>query len=171
MKDKYLIALGASAGGLAALSEFFDNTLPDGVSYVITTHLYPHQKSLLAKLIQKHSAIEICDAEDNMQIRPNQVYIMPENKVMTIKGETLLLEKRDLAIKVNRVIDLFFNSLAKGSSFKTIAIILSGMGSDGTDGACAIAKSGGIMLLIHTYIHLYIISFILLYNHSHEIID
>jgi two-component system CheB/CheR fusion protein len=146
IKDKYLVALGASVGGLAALSEFFDNTLPGGVSYVITTHMYPHQKSILAELIQKHSALEISEVENGMQIRPNQVYIMPENKVMTIKGEMLVLEQRDLSIKLNMAIDIFFNSLAKDSSFKTIAIILSGMGSDGTIGAQAIAKSGGIII-------------------------
>lgn len=146
MKDKYLIAIGASAGGLEALYEFFDSTLPDGVSYVVTMHLYPHQKSLLTELVQKHSAIEISDVEDQMLIAPNQVYVMPENKVMTIKGETLLLEKRDLSIKVNKSIDLFFGSLARESSFRTIAIVLSGMGDDGTEGARAIARSGGTVI-------------------------
>jgi two-component system CheB/CheR fusion protein len=146
MKAKYLIALGASAGGLAALFEFFDNTLPDGVSYVITTHLYPHQKSILSELIRKHAAIEIRNVEDNMQIETNQIYVMPENKVMTIKGETLQLEKRDLSIKVNMAINIFFKSLAKEIGSKTIAIILSGMGNDGTEGAEAIAKSGGIII-------------------------
>ena len=74
MKDKYLIAIGTSAGGLATLNEFFDNTLPDGVSYVITTHMYPHQKSILAELIQKHAVIDICNAADDMHIKQNKVY-------------------------------------------------------------------------------------------------
>ncbi|QPH40605.1 hypothetical protein IZT61_04825 [Pedobacter endophyticus] len=52
MEDKYIIALGASAGGLSALFEFFDNTLPDAVSYVITMHLYPYQKSHLTEVLQ-----------------------------------------------------------------------------------------------------------------------
>ncbi|RZK41757.1 MAG: chemotaxis protein CheB [Hymenobacter sp.] len=147
MKDKYLIAIGASAGGLAALNEFFDNTLPDGVSYVITTHLHPHQKSILTELIQKHAVIEICDAEDGLCIEQNKVYIMPENKVMTINGERLFLEKRDLSVKINMAVDIFFLSLAgKSNHYKTIAIVLSGMGNDGTKGAAAIAAGGGTII-------------------------
>jgi two-component system CheB/CheR fusion protein len=147
MKDKYLIAIGASAGGLIALNEFFDNTLPDGVSYVITTHLYPHQKSILGELVQKHAVIEICDVTDNVHIEENKVYVMPENKVMTIKGERLFLEKRDLSIKINKAVDVFFLSLARAaSSHKMIAIVLSGMGDDGTKGAAAIAAVGGTII-------------------------
>ena len=146
MKNKFIIALGASAGGLRALFEFFDNTLPDGVSYVITTHLYPHQKSSLAHLIQKHAAIEVSDAENNVLIEANQVYVMPENKVMSIKGDRLILTDRDLSIKVNRAIDIFFNSLAKQDDFKIIAIILSGMGEDGTEGIKALGANNGFVI-------------------------
>jgi two-component system CheB/CheR fusion protein len=146
MKDKYIIALGASAGGLKALYEFFDNTLPDGVSYVITTHLHPHQKSSLAALIQKHSELKVSDVEDNVPVETNQVYVMPENKVMTIENGQLILNKRDLSIKVNKAINIFFNSLAKQNDFKIIAIILSGMGEDGTEGVKAIAASGGFVI-------------------------
>jgi chemotaxis response regulator CheB len=63
MKKKTLIALGASLGGIAALYEFFDNTLPDDVSYVITTHLYPHEKSHLAEMLQRRSALEVREVE------------------------------------------------------------------------------------------------------------
>ncbi|WP_295792281.1 chemotaxis protein CheB [Mucilaginibacter sp.] len=146
MKKKTLIALGASAGGTDALFDFFDNTLPDGVSYVITTHLYPHIKSLLTSMIQKHAAIEVCEVEEDTEIMPDKVYVMPENKVMTIEGERLVLKPRDLDIKVNRAIDIFFNSLAHNHSFNIIAIILSGLGKDGTKGIVAISKNGGVII-------------------------
>ncbi|MCO5948109.1 chemotaxis protein CheB [Mucilaginibacter flavidus] len=146
MKKKTLIALGASAGGTDALFDFFDNTLPDGVSYVITTHLYPHIKSLLTSMIQKHAAIEVCEVEEDTQIMPDKVYVMPENKIMTIEGERLVLKPRDLDIKVNRAIDIFFNSLADNHSFNIIAIILSGLGKDGTKGIVAISKNGGVII-------------------------
>lgn len=146
MKDKYIVALGSSAGGLAALTEFFDNTLPDGVSYVITTHLYPHQKSWLAEIIQKHSLIEVLEVGDGMTVKPNTVYVMPENQTMTFNKGVLSLENRDLTIKVNMAIDLFFNSLAQDTDYKKIAIILSGMGQDGTSGVKAIAESGGYII-------------------------
>lgn len=147
MADKnYIIALGASAGGLAAISEFFDNTLPDGVSYVITTHLQPHQKSWLVEIIQKHSLIEVREAEDQMPIMENVVYVMPQNKVMTIKEGKLILSPRDLSIKVNLAIDIFFRSLADEVLFNVIAIILSGMGADGTEGIKAISEKGGYII-------------------------
>lgn len=147
MDKKYLIALGASAGGLAALSEFFDNTLPDAVSYVITTHLYPHQKSMLTEIIQRHSDMEVCEVEDKMPIKANIVYVMPENKVMSIDDGNLVLSKRDLSIKVNMAIDIFFKSLAKDTRFEKIAVILSGMGVDGTEGVKVIAEKGGYIIV------------------------
>jgi two-component system, chemotaxis family, CheB/CheR fusion protein len=146
MKKKTLIALGASAGGAAALFDFFDNTLPDGVSYVITTHLYPHIKSLLTAMIQKHAAIEVCEVEEDTEILTDKVYVMPENKVMTIDGVKLILKPRDLSVKVNRAIDIFFKSLADNHSFNMIAVILSGMGKDGTEGIKAISKNGGVVI-------------------------
>ena len=147
MENRYLIAIGASAGGISALSDFFDHTLPDAVSYVITTHLYPHQKSMLAEIMQRHSSLEVCDVENGMQIKANMVYVMPENTVMSIEGGKLILTKRDLSIKVNMAIDIFFSSLAKDTVFKKIAIILSGMGKDGTKGVKAIAESGGYIIV------------------------
>jgi two-component system CheB/CheR fusion protein len=146
MKKKYIVALGASAGGLSALSEFFDHTMPDGISYVITTHLYPHQRSMLAEIIQKHSAIEVCTVENNMEIRSNIVYVMPENKTMSILGGNLILTDRDLSVKTNKAIDIFFLSLANDTEFKKIAIIFSGMGDDGTIGVKALAKAGGYII-------------------------
>lgn len=146
MKNKYIIALGASAGGLTALTEFFDNTLPDGVSYVITMHLYPHQKSELSSIIQRHSMIEVCDVKDNMRIEPNKIYVMPENKTMAINEGKLILTERDLDVKLNLAIDIFFQSLAEDTLFKKIAIILSGMGKDGTKGTTALAKNGGYVI-------------------------
>lgn len=145
-KKKTLIALGASAGGTEALFDFFDNTLPDEVSYVITTHLYPHIKSMLASLIQKHAAIEVCEVEEDMEIIPDKVYVMPENKIMAIDGERLVLKPRDLNVKVNMAIDIFFKSLADNRNFNIIAIVLSGLGKDGTKGIEAISKNGGIII-------------------------
>lgn len=146
MKKKTLIALGASAGGTVALYDFFDNTLPDAVSYVVTTHLYPHEKSILTSMIQKHAAIEVCEVEDETQIMPDKVYVMPENKIMAIDGEKLILKSRDLSVKVNLAIDIFFASLADNHSFNIIAVILSGLGKDGTKGIAAISKNGGAII-------------------------
>lgn len=147
MKEtKFIIALGASSGGLDALSEFFDYTLPDRVSYIITTHLYPKYKSQLSNIIHRRSKLEVCTVEDNMKIESNIVYVMPENKTMTIKDGYLVLTPRDLSIKVNNAINIFFKSLAEDTIFSKIAIILSGMGEDGTEGIKALSSKGGYII-------------------------
>ncbi|WP_339757497.1 chemotaxis protein CheB [Algoriphagus aquimarinus] len=146
MNQPYLIALGASSGGLTALYDFFDYTMPDGVSYVITTHLFPHQKSILSDLIQKHSRIEVCLVETETPIQINKVYVMPENKIMLLKGDRLILEARDHSIQVNWAIDLFFIFLSKDIIFNKIAVILSGMGKDGTKGIHLLAENGAYII-------------------------
>jgi two-component system CheB/CheR fusion protein len=142
MTQPFLIAIGASAGGLDALYEFFDHTLQAGVSYVIIMHLYPHQKSNLAELLQKHSTLKVCEVDNNMRVYANIIYVMPENQVMSIAGDRLMLTRRDLSIKVNWAIDLFFCSLAKNRVYQKIAIVLSGAGEDGTRGLIALAGAG-----------------------------
>jgi two-component system CheB/CheR fusion protein len=145
-KKRYIIALGASAGGIAALSEFFDNSLPDGITYVITTHLYPHQKSLLSEIIQRHIDIKVCDVEESTELETNVIYVMPENKIMTLEDGKLRLRPRDLSIKVNKAIDIFFNSLANDTHFLKVAVILSGMGVDGTNGIQALSEKGAYII-------------------------
>lgn len=146
MKKKTLVALGASLGGIAALYEFFDNTLPDEVSYVVTTHLYPHEKSHLAEMLQRRSALKVCEVSEETLIMADTVYVMPENKVMAINVETLTLKPRDLKIKMNMAIDIFFASLAQNDHFNVIAVILSGLGKDGTKGIASISKNGGVII-------------------------
>jgi two-component system CheB/CheR fusion protein len=143
MKQKILVALGASAGGITALSEFFDNTLPDAASYVVTMHLHPDHKSILAEMLQRHSMLLFSEVVHGMEILPNQVYVMPENKVMSIAQGRLLLAPRDRSLLTNQAIDIFFESLADDSTFKIIAIVLSGYGVDGTAGIRAIKNAGG----------------------------
>ncbi|QPH41783.1 hypothetical protein IZT61_04830 [Pedobacter endophyticus] len=88
----------------------------------------------------------VCEVEDAIQIQANTVYVMPENKVMTIDNGKLILTPRNLSIKVNMAIDIFFRSLAKDALFNKIAIIFSGMGHDGSEGIKMISESGGYII-------------------------
>jgi two-component system CheB/CheR fusion protein len=145
-RKRFIIAIGASAGGQEAMSQFFDYTHLNGVSYVIVTHLAPFYKSLLADILQKRSRIQVCIAEHGMIIQPNVVYVMPENRIMTIADGKLQLEDRDLSVVLNKAINVFFTSLAKDTMFDKIAIILSGMGVDGTIGVKALKQSGAYVI-------------------------
>jgi two-component system, chemotaxis family, CheB/CheR fusion protein len=146
-KDLYIIAIGASAGGMEAIHLLFDNTPEDGVAYVIIQHLSPDHKSFMAELLAKHSKLKIFEAENNMYIEPNCVYLMPRGKNMTVKNRKLLLTDSNRNLQPNTAIDIFLNSLAEDQKSKSIAVILSGTGTDGTKGIAAIKKTGGLVIV------------------------
>ncbi|PZX53136.1 two-component system CheB/CheR fusion protein [Algoriphagus ratkowskyi] len=150
MKNKennfYIIAIGASAGGMEAIHLLFDHTPEDGVAYVIIQHLSPDHKSFMSALLAKHSKLKISIAENGMYVEPNLVYLMPQGKYMTIKDRRLFLT--DIIAKhPNTAIDIFFDSLASSHKDKSIAVILSGTGSDGTKGIAAIKRHGGFVIV------------------------
>ncbi|WP_140160593.1 CheR family methyltransferase [Algoriphagus antarcticus] len=144
--DLFIIAIGASAGGMDAINTLFDHTLTDAVSYVIIQHLSPNYKSFMAELLAKHSKLKIYKAESGMEVISNRVYVMPEGKYMTINGGKLILTQREESTP-NSAIDIFFNSLAEDQGNKSIGIVLSGNGSDGTKGVAAIKKVGGMVIV------------------------
>jgi two-component system CheB/CheR fusion protein len=144
--DPYIIAIGASAGGMEAIHLLFDNTPEDGVSYVIIQNLSRDHKSFMAELLAKHSKLQICEVKNGMHIENNQVYLMPGGKNMTIRDRKLYLSV-STAGQPNSAIDIFFDSLAEDQGAKSIAIILSGTGSDGTKGISAIKNNGGYVIV------------------------
>jgi len=142
----YIIAIGASAGGMEAIHLLFDHTPEDEVSYIIIQHLSPDHKSFMAELLVKHSKLKISVAENEMIVEPNRVYLMPQGKTMTIRNRTLFLNDIN-ALQPNKSIDIFFDSLALSHGRKSVAIILSGTGSDGTKGIAAIKRNGGYVIV------------------------
>jgi two-component system, chemotaxis family, CheB/CheR fusion protein len=93
--DKFIIGIGASAGGMGAIHELFDYTQTDAVSYVIIQHLSPDHKSFMKELLVKHSKLKIFVAENQMDVNPNCVYVLPEGKNMTIHLGVSLCSKTD----------------------------------------------------------------------------
>jgi two-component system CheB/CheR fusion protein len=145
-KEPYIIAIGASAGGMEAIHLLFDHTPEDGVAYVIIQHLSPDHKSFMSELLAKHSKLKITVAENEMFVETNHVYLMPQGKNMTIKNRRLFLT--DLKpYQPNKSIDIFFDSLAESHKEKSIAVILSGTGTDGTKGIAAIKRNGGFVIV------------------------
>ncbi|MCE7042890.1 chemotaxis protein CheB [Dyadobacter sp. CY312] len=142
----HIIAIGASAGGLDELNTFFDHTPSDGVSYVIVQHLSAEFKSHMVSLLSRHSKLVVQEAENGMSIRVNQVYIIPNDKYMTVRGHSLYLTDKTDNRNPHMTINTFFTSLALDYGPRAIAVILSGLGSDGTDGVKAIKKSGGLVI-------------------------
>jgi two-component system CheB/CheR fusion protein len=146
-KAEYIITLGSSEGGLEPLKHFFEATTLDQVSYVLLSHLSINYKTELKDILKKNAGIQMLDAEDEMMIEKNKVYILPANKMMVIEqGKLYLMERNRNTLYPNWPIDIFMQSLAEDMGEKTIAVILSGSGTDGTKGAAAIKEAGGMVL-------------------------
>lgn len=147
-EPEYVIAVGASAGGLEAIHEFFDN-MPEGGSYafVLIQHLSPDYKSLLVELVSKHTSMNVLEAEHNVVLQSGNVYVIPNNKVMTIRQGKVQLVQKALDKLPNTAVDAFLYSLARDKGKHAIAVILSGTGSDGTRGIEAIKQAGGFVLV------------------------
>ncbi|MCO5951198.1 CheR family methyltransferase, partial [Mucilaginibacter flavidus] len=128
------------------INSFFDHTPLDGVSYVIVQHLSSDFKSRMVELLAKHSKLVVEEAKNGMPVKSNQVYLIPSDKFMTISDDTLYLTSKEKAPGPHLTINTFFNSLAADCGTKAIAVVLSGLGSDGTQGIKAIKKAGGMVI-------------------------
>jgi chemotaxis response regulator CheB len=147
VKNKFVVAIGSSAGGLTPLMSYFDFTPHDQATYVILRHLPFEYQSQLQNILKRHSKLKIVEAKDGTPIEKDTIYMQPASMYMTIKNDHLYLQKRVEATKFpNRSVDVFFNSLAAAKGNKSIAIILSGAGSDGSKGAISINAAGGMVI-------------------------
>lgn len=145
-EPKYIIAIGASAGGLEEINSFFDHTPLDGVSYIIVQHLSADFKSRMAEVLAKHSKLSVEVATEGMLVDSNRVYLIPNDKYMAIEQGRLHLQDKANSKIPHLTINTFFNSLAADCGDKSIAVVLSGLGSDGAEGIVAIKKAGGMVM-------------------------
>lgn len=142
-----IIAIGASAGGLEPLEIFFGTAnAKSEFAYVIIQHLAPNHKSLMDELLSRHTQLPIHVIEDGLVIEKGSIYLNPPKKFVEIKdGKFVLTEKEDR--KLSFPISSFFNSLAENLLENACAIILSGTGSDGSEGIKYIKEKGGLVLV------------------------
>ncbi len=144
----YIVAIGASAGGLEAIHEFFDNLPVNGrFAFVIIQHLSPDYKSLLVELIGKHTHMKVVEAADKTRVEENCIYVIPNNKLLSIEGGHLKLQVKIPDRSPNMAIDHFLSTLAEDQADKAVAIILSGTGTDGSKGVVKINKAGGLVMV------------------------
>jgi len=142
-----IVGLGASAGGLEAFEQFFRHIPPDsGMAFVLVSHLDPSHASILTEILQRTTSMPVAEAQDQMHVMPNRVYVIPPNRDMTIFHGALQLSIPAEPHGQRMPIDLFLRSLAEDQAEKSIGIILSGTGTDGTLGLRAILGAGGVTL-------------------------
>jgi len=145
-EPEYIIAIGASAGGLEEINSFFDHTPLDGVSYIVVQHLSASFKSRMVEVLAKHSKLVVEEATEGKLVECNQVYLIPHDKYMTIENNRLYLRGKEEVSGSHLTINIFFKSLAADCGKKAIGIILSGLGSDGSEGLVAIKNAGGMVM-------------------------
>ena len=148
MGAEYVVGIGASAGGLEALQEFFKAVpLNTGIGFVVIQHLSPDYKSLMDELLARYTKLRILKAQDGMLVEPDTIYLIPPRNNLSIFHGKLLLEDQGKRSGIILPIDIFFRSLAKDVGKKGIGVILSGTDSDGTLGTRAIKEAGGMVMV------------------------
>jgi two-component system CheB/CheR fusion protein len=144
-----IVGIGASAGGLAAFEAFFSGMPADtdpGMAFILVQHLAPDHKSILSELIKRYTRMQVFEVEDGMKVQSNCVYIIPPNRDMALLNGALQLMEPSSPRGQRLPIDFFFRSLAKDQLERAIGIVLSGTGSDGTQGVRAIKGEGGMVM-------------------------
>src|ERR1700712_4822265 len=147
-KNFLIVGLGASAGGIKALNEFFQNVDRfSGDAYVVVLHLSPHYESNLEEILQQSAPIPVTRVVDKMLIKPNNVYVIsPEHHLWMDDGHiasspSITPEERHAPI------DIFFRTLAECHGSRSVGVILSGTGANGSMGLKRIKERGGAVIV------------------------
>lgn len=142
-----VVGIGASAGGLEAITDFLSKLRTDsGMAYVFIQHLPPTGESMLVDILSKRTTIPVLHVDDQMKVEPDRLYVIRPGQTLTIGDGAFHLGERLATPMHNRPVDDFFKSLAAEQRERGIAIIMSGMGSNGAAGAQAIKAVGGLCI-------------------------
>lgn len=143
-KAFHVAAIGASAGGLKAFEELLAALPPKpGLAIILVPHLAPQYESHLSEILSRNTALAVREARTGDKVSPDQVYILPPDRAMQIRRGTLYLSSSGSKADWRNPIDSFFHSLAADQGTLAVGVLLSGEGTDGTDGMRAIREAGG----------------------------
>ncbi|ALK34169.1 chemotaxis protein CheB [Burkholderia plantarii] len=140
-----IVGVGASAGGLEAISEFVSALpFPSGMAFLVVQHLEPSRPSLLVEILGKHTAMPVVEATEELAVEPDRLYVIPPNTRMTIERGRVKLRPRGEPHGPPMPVDDLLESLARDHGANAIGVILSGSGSDGALGLQMLQNEGGI---------------------------
>lgn len=146
-KRLIVVAIGASAGGLRPLQEFFNHMPSDtNMCFVVVQHLSPDFVSVMGELLAKHTSMPIKTIEEGMSLKPNTVFLNPPRFNVRINENTFLLSEFD-ADELRFPINSMFHSLASNSGPDSVAVVLSGTGSDGASGIQSVSQMAGLTIV------------------------
>jgi len=142
------VGIGASAGGLEALRDFFDHMSADSDAvFIVVQHLSPDFESLMDELLARNTSMSVENVVHGVEVLANTIYLIPPKKNITLVNGCLYLSEQVRQGGVNLPIDHFFRSLATDAKHRAVGIILSGTGSDGSRGIKAIKEAGGLVMV------------------------
>jgi two-component system CheB/CheR fusion protein len=143
-----IVGIGASAGGLEAMGDFFSQMpAQSGLAFVVVMHLEPTYESMLDRVLQRYTPMKVVRIKDSMPVRPNQVYVIPQNQDLGIMRGTLHLMRKIQGEEQQLVIDSFLRHLAQDQGPRAACLILSGNGADGSLGLRMIKEKGGLVIV------------------------
>jgi two-component system CheB/CheR fusion protein len=142
------VGIGASAGGFEAIRNFFQAMPADtGVAFVVVQHLDPSHVSLAAEIFAKFTAMPVVPAVNAARLQANHVYTSPSDQDVAVVKGRFVLTPRVSRDRLHLPIDHFFRALGEDCGVRAIGVVLSGTGSDGTQGLKTISASGGVVLV------------------------
>ena len=144
----FITGIGASAGGIQALKEFFKNVPADsGIAYVVILHLSPDHDSKLAEVLQSSTSIPVMQVTEKENIKPNHIYVVSPNQHLTMQDSYIIVTPNSLVEERRAPVDIFFRTLAEHHGHHAIAVILSGTGANGSMGMKRIKEKGGAVFV------------------------
>lgn len=142
-----IVGIGASAGGLEAIERFFSK-MPSGtgMAFVLVQHLSPDFKSLMDEVLARWTSLPIHRVENGMPLEADAIFLMPPKTTMVVSEGRLLLAEKEPKASLTLPIDIFFRSMARDLGRRSVAVVLSGTGSDGSRGIVDVHEAGGLVI-------------------------
>lgn len=139
-----IVGLGASAGGISALKEFFEHVPADsGMAYVVILHLSPDHESRLAAVLQTVAWIPVTQVTEKVDVKPNHAYVIPPNQHLEVRDGGITVTPNTTLEERRAPVDIFFRTLAESHGARAVAVVLSGTGANGSMGLKRIRERDG----------------------------
>ncbi|HEU5088032.1 MAG TPA: chemotaxis protein CheB, partial [Roseiflexaceae bacterium] len=143
-----IVGLGASAGGVEALRDFFAQVPADsGVAYVVILHMSPEYESQLANVLQSVTPLTVMQVTETVRVVPNRVYVVSPKQHLTMVDGELTVSANTLPEERRAPIDIFFRTLADTHHNRAVCVVLSGTGADGSMGLKRVKERGGVVFV------------------------
>jgi two-component system, chemotaxis family, CheB/CheR fusion protein len=140
-----VVGIGASAGGIGALSAFFARVQPEmPIAYVVILHLSPDHDSRLAEVLQATTRMPVTQVRETVALKPSHVYVIPPNQTLEVVDATLRLSPMKGPEERRAPVDMFFRTLADAYGPHAAAVVLSGTGPNGSNGLKRVKEYGGL---------------------------